>query len=81
MGLARYDLFLQKRGHYMAERNEQTLKGGCLCAWRRSDGGDRACIHGHDRKSAPKTSCKWREIRNDTLDGNLKTSGRLSKMR
>lgn len=50
MWSVRYGLFLLKRGHYMAVRNEQTLKGGCLCAWRRRDGGGGcACVHGHDR--------------------------------
>lgn len=49
MGPVRYNPFLLKRGHYMAVRNEQTLKGGYLYLWRRSGGGGFACIIGMTR--------------------------------
>lgn len=50
MGPVRYNPFLLKRGHYMAVRNEQTLKGGYLYLWRRSGGGGFACIIGMTRR-------------------------------
>lgn len=52
----RYGLFLLKRGHYMAVRNEQTRKEGVYVLGGEGMGGDCACVHGHDRKDTLRTS-------------------------